>query len=278
MKDHPLTPMHDSNLVRLLEPQVCGAVGLVPLQTLHSGASSVALRRSELWIAGKNHVVLDAVTNTDLDRLAESFQDLVLATGGSAFAAALYAANGKTADGGEKAVVPQGPAVVLSGSCSQATQAQVADFIAQGGAALQISTHTTPSEQIASTDTWLKKRLKTGGGLVYSTVDAGELARIQAQTGTEKAAAAIEAEMARLARAAYDAGAQRFIVAGGETSGAVTQALGVRHLLIGGEITPGVPWCIAETARGPIALVLKSGNFGSADFFSRAMRALEENA
>ena len=271
MKDHPLTPMTDANLCRLLAPQVPGRVGLIPWQTVQGDPEAIAQARTALTGDGVDHVILDAINDADLTHLGIAFADLPLATGGSAFAAALHAARFAQSTTAKRPSPPDGATLILSGSCSKATHEQVARYLATNAPALQIS---AADADPAGSDTWLAGAMAAGGGLIYSTTDPDTLARVQAASGSADPAARIEAEMARIAQAALAAGARRFIVAGGETSGAVTQALGVTRLEIGGEIAPGVPWCLADTLHGPVALVLKSGNFGAADFFDRATRIL----
>ncbi len=272
MKDHPITPMNDANLRQLLAPQVQGHVGFISWQSVQDGPEAIARRRLGQANDGVAHVILDALSDADLMHLGIAFADMTLATGGSAFAAAIHAATfrpGMTAPGPR---APDGATLILSGSCSRATREHVAQQLKQGLPALQISGAETNG---ARADAWLSEAVAAAGGMIYSTTDPETIHRAQATGGVGDAAAEIEAEMAHIAKAGLAAGARRFVVAGGETSSAVTQALGVTRLEIGGEIAPGVPWCFADTPQGPIALVLKSGNFGAPDFFARATRILE---
>lgn len=280
MKDHPLTPMRDSNLVRLLEPQVAGRVGLVDRLTVARGPEALREALDRLEREGIAHVVVDAVADDDLTVIAEACRDMALMTGGSAVAMPLprlWLADGTlTAPTAPRRapVLPPG-AVVLSGSCSAMTRAQV-DRHARAAPSFRLDPVRLAEAGVAEARDWLAAQPAHAAPMVYATADPAEVRAAQAALGPERAGAVVEQALADLAVAARDRGVARFVVAGGETSGAVAQALGVTRLDIGAEIAPGVPWTYAESAGRPIALALKSGNFGRESFFADALAKLEE--
>jgi uncharacterized protein YgbK (DUF1537 family) len=171
---------------------------------------------------------------------------------------------------------------IVSGSCSIATQGQVAHFVAQGGAAYRLDPlawpSDTPPKDIADhVVQWALPHLKTSPVLVYSTADAEQVKSVQSQRGTLHAGEHTEQILALVARGLVQQGVSQLVVAGGETSGACVQALGISQMTIGSQIDPGVPWCFAPSQHATtdgIHLTLKSGNFGSVDFFSKAFKAL----
>ena len=278
MKDHPLTPMRDSNLMRLLAPQVERPVGLANRLVVAQGAEALRARLAELAAEGVAHVVVDAVADEDLGVIAEACRDMRLMTGGSAVAMplpALYRAEGLLEDGASQAAWPQaGPgAVVLSGSCSAMTRRQVTAYTAQApGFRLDPLDLADKGPQAALE--WLASQPADAAPILYATAEPDEVRVAQDKLGVTRAGEIVEAALAQLAVTARDQGRRRFVVAGGETSGAVTQALGVTRLDIGAEIAPGVPWCGAESGGERIAITLKSGNFGAEDFFAAALNKL----
>lgn len=280
MKDHPLTPMRDSNLMRLLSPQVTRDVGLINRLTVAEGPQAVRTALDSLRDNGTAHVVVDAVANADLGVIAEASRHLPLLTGGSAIAMplpALYAADGLLElDGAQAAYdIPQARTIVLSGSCSAMTNAQVAHYRAAGAPSYQLDPMTLAAHGVDAVLAWLAEQDLGEAPLIYATADPASVKAAQDKLGRDAAGALIEDVLSACAVAARDAGARRFIVAGGETSGAVTKALGVDTLGIGTEIAPGVPWTFCESAGQNVALTLKSGNFGSEGFFSFAQEVLD---
>ncbi len=280
MKDHPLTPMRDSNLMRLLEPQVSGKVGLANRLVVDQGVPALRNRLAELRADGVAHVVIDAVANIDLTIIAEACRDLPLMTGGSAVAMplpSLYMADGVLSADAPKPVKPAlAPGqIVLSGSCSAMTRKQVAAFAA-GAEAFKLDPLALAKDGAKAAADWLAQQAPETAKIVYATAEPSEVAAAQAELGVEKAGKIVEDALAELAVQARDAGVRRFVVAGGETSGAVTNALGVKQMTIGPEVAPGVPWTWCVSADQDIALTLKSGNFGQEDFFARALQMLEE--
>lgn len=278
MKDHPLTPMHDSNLMRLLQPQVKGTVGLVDRLTVAQGAEALRAELARLATSGTAHVIVDAVANADLAEIAEACRDMTLITGGSAVAMPLpdvYRAMGVLAasSGGLKVPALPRAAVVLSGSCSAMTNAQVAHYIAKGAPSLRLDPLELAHSGVGPALNWLAEQDMDRAPLIYATAEPETVRMAQERLGRAQAGEIVEKALAACATAARDAGARRIVVAGGETSGAVTTALGVDRLHIGREIAPGVPWTYCESGGHPMALALKSGNFGAPSFFSDAIGA-----
>ncbi len=280
MKDHPLTPMRDSNLMRLLTPQVTRAVGLANRLVVAQGAPALRAKLDRLKADGVAHVIVDAVADEDLHIIAEACRDMPLITGGSAVAMALPALY--LADGTLSADAPKGPSpdvgkstIVLSGSCSAMTNKQVATYVAQGAPAYQLDPLDLAKAGTHGVLAWLAAQNLTKAPLIYATADPSSVKAAQEILGIAAVGQMIENTLAACAVAARDAGARRIIVAGGETSGAVTKALGVLQLDIGAEIAPGVPWTFCMSDGKQIALTLKSGNFGTETFFADAQEKLE---
>ncbi len=280
MKDHPLTPMRDSNLMRLLEPQVSAKVGLVDRLTVARGAEAVRTALSELSKDGIKHVVVDAVADDDLSIIADACRDMKLMTGGSAITMplpALYVADGTLAADAPRATVPtlSKKRIILSGSCSSMTNAQVANYLVQGKAAYRLDPFELAEKGTQPALDWLATQDLSTAPLIYATAAPESVRAVQEKLGIAEAGAIVERALAECAVKARDLGARQIVVAGGETSGAVTQALGVTRLEIGPEIAPGVPWCFCASGGEDIALTLKSGNFGKEAFFSDAFTKLE---
>jgi len=279
MKDHPLTPMRDSSLVRLLTPQVTGRVGLANRLCVAQGAEALKARLRTLEAEGVAHVVVDAVADEDLSLIAEACQDMTLMTGGSAVAMplpALWAQDSALPDPVRADAPPAiGPrAIVLSGSCSAMTRAQVAAYHGKGPE-FRLDPMALAEDGTGPVLDWLKAQPKDATPLIYATAEPDAVRAAQDKLGVARAGALVEDALAQAAVAAKASGIRRFVVAGGESSGAVTSALGVTRLEIGTEIAPGVPWCFARTGDETIALALKSGNFGAENFFAEALDRLE---
>ena len=278
MKDHPLTPMRDSNLTRLLEPQVARPVGLADRLTVARGATSLRTRLAALKDEGVAHVVVDAVANDDLAIIAESCRDMTLLTGGSAVAMPLpdlYREEGllpADAPSLDRPDLPAG-AVVLSGSCSAMTNQQVAAF--DDGPSLRLDPLALAQNGHGAALEWLQAQPAGSTPMIYATADPQDVRAAQDKLGAARAGELVEAALADLAGAAFAAGRRRFVIAGGETSGAVAKTLGLSRLDIGAEIAPGVPWTFTTIDDEPIAITLKSGNFGGRDFFATALARLE---
>jgi uncharacterized protein YgbK (DUF1537 family) len=235
---------------------------------------------AELQAQGVGMAIVDAVSNADLLRMGPAFKDLPLVTAGSGVAIALPA-NFGIAPSVQAAELPAaaGLQAIVSGSCSVATNQQVMDFIQTGRPALAID----PLRISAGVDVaaealaWADQHIAAGPVLVYSTAEPAAVRAIQGKLGVEQAGAMVEQTIAAIARGLVRRGVRQLIVAGGETSGACVQALGLAQMRIGSQIDPGVPWCFAASEVAPegLHLTLKSGNFGTADFFSKAFAQLQ---
>lgn len=277
MQHHPLTPMTDANLVRVLQSQARGKVGLLRYDTVSKGVESIHTRMTQLRAEGVRMAVADAVSDADLHLLGEACAGLALLTGGSGLALGLpdnFRRAGKLRDL-DAAHVPavEGGEVVLAGSASQATNGQVASWLQAGRAAFRIDPLALAAGEpvIEQALAFVADHAQTV--LIYATSAPDQVKAVQRELGSERAGHLVEQAMGRIASGLHQAGARRFVVAGGETSGAVVQALNIQLLQIGGQIDPGVPACVS-TPGEPIALALKSGNFGGPDFFAKALKHL----
>ncbi len=283
MRHHPLTPMTDSNLVRVLQAQSRGKVGLIDHSVVAAGTPAIARRIGELRAQGFGMAIVDIVSEEDLFRLGPALKDLRLVTGGSGVAVALPANWGIEPTPKAWQLAPAGGfAAIVSGSCSTATRGQVSEFVRAGGAALALDPLVIEGGPgaVRAAVAWAKPRLAHEPVLVYTTADPEAVRRVQSQLGVEAAGALVERTLAEIASGLVQEGVRRLVVTGGETAGAVLQALGVERLRIGPQIDPGVPWCAARTplVSGALHLALKSGNFGAPDFFTRAFALLEAQA
>ena len=273
MRNHPLTPMTDANLVRVMQAQSQGKVGLVPWEVVRRGSDAIRACTAQLQSRGLRFGIVDAITNEDLLALGRTIADAPLVVAGSGVAIGLPQNHGITPSK-EAAQLPpaRGHAAVISGSCSTATNAQVAEFVARGLPSFAVDPlriaagHDVAAEALA----WAKPRLGQAAVLVYATAAPETVQRVQQELGAARAGELVEGALAAVAKGLVDAGVARLVVAGGETSGAVVQALGVQQMRIGAQVDPGVPWCFANGLH----LALKSGNFGTADFFSKAFEVL----
>ena len=279
MKDHPLTPMRDSNLMRLLQPQITRPVGLINRLIVAKGAAALRDGLAQRARDGIAHVVVDAVANDDLNVIAEACHDMKLLTGGSAVAMplpALWISQGhvKATSTARTKRFESGPAIVLSGSCSAMTNRQVATYLSAGHCGFKLNPLDLAEKGTDAALAWLSKQSADSTPLIYATAAPEEVRAAQQKLGVERAGQLVEETLAACAVKARNLGFRRFIVAGGETSGAVAKALAITRLDIGAEIAPGVPWCFAQTAGHDVAITLKSGNFGAEDFFSRALKEL----
>ena len=281
MRHHPLTPMNDANLVRVLQAQTSQAVGLLRHDVLDRGPSAALESMSHLRAEGVKIAVADALSNDHLLTLAEACAGLPLITAGSGVALGLPPAYSRRgwftphANAAELQVL-QGPAAVVSGSCSEATQAQVAHWFAAGRTALRVDPRAL-HEGRQSPATVLEQAtsaLAHGPVLIHATATNQSVQEVQQALGVNVAGHLVERALASIAKGLVQAGVRRLVVAGGETSGAVAQALGVQQLRIGAPICPGVPWTqsVLPGSRDTVQLALKSGNFGGLDFFAQALR------
>jgi uncharacterized protein YgbK (DUF1537 family) len=276
MEHHPLTPMTDANLVRVLSRQTDGTVGLVPYATVEQGAIAIRRAMTALKEQGRRYAIVDAVSDAHLVAIGEAAEHHALITGGSGVAMGLpenFRRAGLLTERGDAASLPavSGHAAVIAGSCSRATLAQL-------GAArdvlpvLQLDPIAQPDTEtmVATARDWIADKLGDTPVVIAASALPDQVAALQRMLGRDGAGALIEQTLARIAEDLVARGVRRLVVAGGETAGAVVSRLGVRSLLIGGEIDPGVPWTYAEGGATPLLLALKSGNFGAYDFFTKA--------
>ncbi len=282
MRHHPLTPMTDASLVRVLGRQTPRTVGLVPYRVVARGAAAIEAEFARLEASGVTHAVVDALTDENLVAIGTAARALPLVTGGSGLAIGLpanFARDGRLSLADRADALPPiaGRAAVLAGSCSEATRRQVA-VMAERHPAFALDPLAAP-DAAALADAALRDaapHLDAGTPvLVYSSAEPARVAAVQAKLGRDGASRLLEDAMARVAVGLVARGVRRLIVAGGETAGAVVQALGLTALRIGPQIDPGVPWTVALGTGAPIALALKSGNFGAPDFFPKALALLE---
>ncbi len=282
MKDHPLTPMRDANLVRVLQKQARAPVGLIPFSVVSEGPEAIRANLAQASAAGYRLMIVDAVTDADLRVLGTALADAKLITGGSGIAMGLpenFRRKGRigTTILPNRMAAPIGRSVILAGSCSQATLGQVAGAITAGLPALRI----LPLDVANGTQTargvadWVLNQPAERPALIYSSAAPAEIAEVQTRLGVAQAGHFVENLLAEISIILRDSGFSRFLVAGGETSGAVVAALGAQALRIGPEIAPGVPWT-RSIGSPDMALVLKSGNFGGPDFFVTAWDKLDD--
>ncbi len=278
LKDHPLNPMHDSNLVRVLARQSKTTVGLVNLATLTRGPDAVRARLAELAGQGVGAAVVDAVFDHDLETIGAVAVGQRLSVGASGIGLGLARALVKSgrvraASKAASGAAVGGPAACLAGSCSQATLQQIAS-----AETIMPVLHLDPERVVAGREearravAWAAERVGAGPVLVASSATPEEVAALQSRHGRQAAGHAIEQAMADIAEGLVQSGVRRLVVAGGETSGAVVDRLRIPGFLVGEEIAAGVPVLRAVgNASGDMLLALKSGNFGGPQFFSDAL-------
>ena len=280
MENHPLTPMTDANLVRVLSRQTDGTVGLVPYATVEQGAMAIRQAMTALKEQGRRYAIIDAVSDAHLVAIGEAAEHHALITGGSGVAMGLpanFRRSGILVEHGDAASLPtlSGHAAVIAGSCSRATLAQL------GSArellpVLQLDPIAQPetARMVATARGWMADKLGATPIVIAASAPPDKVAALQQMLGRDGAGALIEQTLAHIAEDLVARGVRRLVVAGGETAGAVVSRLGVRSLRIGVEIDPGVPWTYAEGGATPLLLALKSGNFGARDFFIKAFEVL----
>jgi len=276
MRHHPVTPMTDSNLVRLMKRQAKGQAAVINAAQLDQGADAVRAQLDTLKAQGINYVVLDALHEQHLLTQGEALKQTRLVTGGSGLAigiARAWATQQQNSDA-EHAGRPQGDrAVVISGSCSQMTNRQVQAYRQQAPSHEVLVERCLDNAESYAQELcdWVAAHHQSDlAPLLFATADAQQLQAIQQQYGAARSSEAVEQLFAAVTRELKTRGWQRFIVAGGETSGVVAQSLGVTAFHIGPMISPGVPW--VRDIHQPLSLALKSGNFGDEQFFARAQQ------
>jgi 3-dehydrotetronate 4-kinase len=304
MQNHPLTPMRDANLVRVMQAQCSRKVGLIDYKVIAEGEAAMTQRIAVLRAEGVGIAIVDALSNQDLMVLGRAFKDLPLVTAGSGVAIGLpqnferlsvLASPTSNASGAAletnsptstatQLPKPQGLQAIVSGSCSAATNRQVAHFESLGKAAWAVDPIAIMEARAVGLEyadqvlQWTGQKLALGPLLIYSTAAPDTIKAVQAKLGVDEASRMVEETLARIAIGLLAQGVRQLIVAGGETSGACVQALGVKQLQIGAQIDPGVPWCFtrARSLDGQgLHLALKSGNFGTDDFFIKAFEVLK---
>ncbi len=276
MRNHPLNPMTDSNLVRFLGCQTQGKVGLVPFAVVDAGPQAVSEAFAAARADGMRFAIVDAVSERDLATICTACADLPLITGGSGVALGLpenFRQAGLLEPREHADALPKipGAEAVISGSCSPATLAQV-ETMRKACPTFDINPLALADgkQTVAQVIDWAVSRIGNERVLITASAPPDKVAAVQERLGVAAAGELVEKAFSKIARALVDAGVRRMVVAGGETSGAVVGALGIRGLRIGREIAPGVP-CTASIGKRPMALALKSGNFGGPNFFAEAL-------
>jgi uncharacterized protein YgbK (DUF1537 family) len=283
MENHPLTPMKDPDLVRVLSRQTDGGVGLVPFSVVEQGATAIRQEFTRLTDAGRRYAIVDAVSDGHLHAIGEAIAGHALVTGGSGVAMGLpenFRRAGLLPERPDAAVLPkaEGLCAVVAGSCSRATLGQIG-FARDHVPVLELDALATPDAKALAAQAlaWVEGKLAADRPVVIAASAPPEkVAALQQKLGRDAAGVLVEDALAEIAEALVARGVKRLVVAGGETSGAVVTRLGVTSLRIGAEIDPGVPWTYAPLPRASgatpagIHLALKSGNFGARDFFLKA--------
>jgi uncharacterized protein YgbK (DUF1537 family) len=288
MQHHPLTPMTDANLVRVLQRQTKRKVGLVAYDMVALGAAAVRERFDTLKAEGVQIAIVDAISNDDLMTIGRALAGMPLVTAGSGIAIGLpqnWRTSGRLPPAANADRLPpaSGLQAIVSGSCSTATNAQVANFKATRRPAFAVDPLAIArgEDVVAQALAWSAARLAEGPVLVYATAEPRAVTAVQAQLGVTQAGEMVERTLSGIARGLVERGVRQLVVAGGETSGAVVQALGVKQMVIGPQIDPGVPWTAVHSPacpEEPLHMTLKSGNFGTEDFFTKAFTRLEGTA
>ncbi len=276
LENHPLNPMTDADIRRWLAGQCRSPVGLVDSGIVRRGGRAIGAALDAAAGHGETLVIVDAIADEDLLAIGEACAEAPLITGGSGIALGLprnFIASGEASGRGTAFAGVPGPEAILAGSCSRATLAQV-ERHAEEHPVLAIDIEAVMAGGVSVRDLVRFVRANEGKApLVYSTSPPRTVAALQARHGRDAVAHRLDALFADTARALVAEGVRRLVVAGGETSGAVVSALGRKALAIGPEIDPGVPALVAADGA-PLALALKSGNFGAPDFFAKALRVL----
>ncbi len=278
MRHHPLTPMTDSDLVAVLGRQSEGKVGLLPFDVVNQGPDVIRDAIEELRASGARQAIADAVADANLIALGHAADQLPLITGGSGIAMGLpdnFRKAGLLAETKRADQLPgvEGQSAIIAGSCSSATRAQI-DYFAGPSHKIDVYALCRGEDEIGRSLRFADAMLGDEPILISASASPDDVAKVQDRFGREHAGATVEDALASIALGLRDRGVRRFVLAGGETSGAVVNALSVRGLHIGRAIDPGVPWTTSLGDK-PLALALKSGNFGGVDFFTKAFRCLD---
>ncbi|QKK32970.1 four-carbon acid sugar kinase family protein (plasmid) [Rhizobium indicum] len=280
LKDHPLNPMHDANLVRALTRQSRNAVGLIDLTAIAAGPDAVKARLDGLRTAGITTVIADAIFERDLETLGEVALETPVSTGASGLGLGLARAlvrSGRISSAGAPttdAIRPVGGlSAIVAGSCSKATLHQL-DVAERSMPVLRLDPERLLAgpDEIAAAISWAGDRISAGPVVVAASAAPETVSRLQSLYGREASGHAIETATSIITAELVERGVRRLVVAGGETSGAAVDRLAIPAFLIGPEIAPGVPVLrTVGNAQGDMLLALKSGNFGGEDFFAAAL-------
>ena len=276
LKDHPLNPMRDANLVRVLARQSAAPVGLADHATIARGPQALAARLAALAAEGKGAAIADAVSESDLETIGKVAAEHRVSIGASGFglglARALSAGGAHAADAGAGV---GGLSACLAGSCSQATLGQIAQA-EQIMPVLRLDPEKIMrgAQEVERAIDWAKARIARGPLLIASSSSPDQVAAVQASHGRAAAGHAVEQAFAAIAEALVGAGVRRLVVAGGETSGAVVDRLKLTAFRLGPEIAAGVPVLRTLGAQQDMLLALKSGNFGAPTFFADALKLM----
>ncbi|KPH07127.1 four-carbon acid sugar kinase family protein (plasmid) [Rhizobium acidisoli] len=280
LKDHPLNPMHDANLVRVLTRQSHGAVGLIDLTAIAAGPAVVKARLEALRAGGVTAAIADAIFERDLETLGEIALETPVSTGASGLGLGLARAlvrSGRISSGGAApadAIRPVGGlSAIVAGSCSKATLRQL-EVAERSMPVLRLDPERllAGSDEIAAAISWAGDRIAAGPVVIAASAAPETVARLQSLYGREASGHAIETATSIITAELVARGVRRLVVAGGETSGAAVDRLAIPAFLIGPEIAAGVPVLrTVGNAPGDMLLALKSGNFGGEDFFAAAL-------
>jgi 3-dehydrotetronate 4-kinase len=276
LKDHPLNPMNDSNLVRVLQRQSKGSVALIDLTTVEQGGGAISRARAELTAQGYGTAIVDAVFERDLEALGEAAAESAFSVGASGLGLGLARALGRGRSATSHAAALEavgGNAAILAGSCSRATLEQIT-AVENEMPVLRLSSEALikGSGETDRALNWARDRIGSGPIVIASSEEPEQVAALQSRFGRDESGHAIEHALAEIASGLVDVGVRRLVVAGGETSGAAVDRLGVSAFRLGPEIAPGVPLMRPVGRKGgELQMALKSGNFGGRDFFTRAL-------
>ena len=270
MEHHPLTPMTDANLVRVLSRQTEGTVGLVPFVTVDQGSHAVRDAMTQLKERGRRYAIVDAITDAHLVSIGEAAAKHALLTGGSGIAMGLpanFRKAGLLSDAIDPGALPRldGTGAVIAGSCSRATLAQLG-YVRDHLPVFELDVLATPdaAELSEAALAWAAGKVGAKPVVIAASAPPEKVAELQSRLGREQAGTLVEDAVARIADGLYALGVRKMVVAGGETSGAVVGRLGVQSLRLGGEIGPGVPWTLASGRKAALRLALESGPATSA--------------
>ncbi len=274
----PLTPMTEPDLVKVLQPQTKRRVGMIPWHVVAAGPDAIRAKAKALRDAGVPYAIIDTVAESDLVHIARATWDWPLMTGGSSVAAyypGIWREHGLTAARPPQTLpATEGPAAVLAGSCAERTREQVAHFGQRHPVlAIDLTENAAVEAVVQRSLDWAQQRLGREPVTVTTALDQKTVDAAQAALGKDGAARRAEAILGQIAKGLAERGMRRLVVAGGETSGAVIEALGIRRLTVAPYTTPGIGLCAVDGPR-PLTLCLKSGKLGNVDLFETALERM----